>query len=61
MTKRIHYVAGRHCIEGVDMSVEGVMILMQVGMNTGEVANKFPELDEDDVKACVQYYLENIQ
>ena len=61
MTIRIDCVAGRHLIDGTGVGVEDIMALLHAGISPGDVENKYPGLDEEDIKACVRYYLEHLQ
>ncbi|WP_200821384.1 DUF433 domain-containing protein [Oceanicoccus sp. KOV_DT_Chl] len=61
MAKRLYFEAGKHRIDGVDIGVEDVLALLSAGMNINDIENRFPELSAEDIKACVQYALENIQ
>jgi len=59
--KKIYFDRGKHRIEDVDISVDQVMLLLSAGMDIDYIADHFPELSEEDIKACVDYALKNIQ
>ncbi|MBE0477494.1 DUF433 domain-containing protein [Candidatus Aerophobetes bacterium] len=50
----IHF--GKPCIAGTRITVEDVLELVQEGIPFEEIVTKYyPDLDTDDVKACVSY------
>jgi len=50
----IHF--GKPCVAGTRITVENVLELIQEGIPFSEIADTYyPDLDIDDVKACVQY------
>jgi len=59
--KRIYFENGSHRIDGVDITVDDVMVLLSNGMTAEQVEDRYPELDEADIKACIVYSLQNMQ
>jgi len=50
----IHF--GKPCIIGTRITVENVLELVQEGISFNEIVTKYyPDLDIEDVKACVRY------
>lgn len=50
----IHF--GQPCVAGTRIPVYAVLELVQVGISFGDIVhNYYPDLTEDDVKACVGY------
>ncbi|MBV6397427.1 MAG: hypothetical protein HFACDABA_03041 [Anaerolineales bacterium] len=50
---RIHF--GKPIVRGTRHSVEFVTGLLAQGWNENQVLRNYPELDQDDIKACIQY------
>lgn len=46
---------GRPCIKGTRISVGDVLGWMASGMSMEDILADFPELDSDQVKACLAY------
>jgi len=50
----IHF--GRPCIAGTRITVQSVLELVSEGLSFEEItANYYPELTNEDIKACIQY------
>jgi uncharacterized protein (DUF433 family) len=47
--------AGKPIIRGMRISVEMVLSLLAQGAPTQELLDDFPDLEEDDIKACLAY------
>jgi uncharacterized protein (DUF433 family) len=58
--KNIYFENGKHRIEALDISVEEVMQLLLSGMRIDYICDHFPPLNEDDIKACIDYAQKNI-
>lgn len=58
--KEIYFVEGKHRIETVDIAVEDVMQLLSSGMSIDYICDHFPLLNENDIKACIDYAQKNI-
>lgn len=46
---------GRPCIRGMRIRVSDVLDLLAEGLSTPEVIEEFPDLTENDVRACLAY------
>jgi uncharacterized protein (DUF433 family) len=46
---------GRPCVRGLRITVYDVLDQLAAGLSTGEIINDFPELERDDILACLQF------
>ena len=46
---------GQPCIRGMRIRVVDVLDLLGNGLSSSEIIKEFPELTEDDIKACIKY------
>ena len=46
---------GKPCIKGTRISVYDVLGWLASGMKTEEIINDFPELNEEQIQACLAY------
>ena len=46
---------GRPCVRGMRISVSDVLGWLSAGMSHGEITADFPELTEEDIRACLAY------
>ena len=46
---------GRPCIRGMRIRISDVLDLMAEGLTIKEVLEEFPDLTDDDVRACFAY------
>lgn len=46
---------GRPCIKGTRISVYDVLGWLSIGMSNEEIIEDFPELNNDQILACLQY------
>ncbi|OCX54683.1 hypothetical protein BEL04_10690 [Mucilaginibacter sp. PPCGB 2223] len=46
---------GKPCIIGTRISVYDVLNWLAEGMSTGDIIADFPELNEEQIKACLAY------
>ena len=46
---------GRPCIRGMRIRVIDVLDLLANGLTAEEVLSELPDLEPDDIKACLQY------
>jgi uncharacterized protein (DUF433 family) len=54
---RIHF--GKPCVAGTRIPVQSVLELVRDGMSFSQIiADYFPDLEPDDLRACVQYALD---
>ncbi len=52
---------GKPCIKGTRISVRDVLELLNEGLTFKEIIeNYYPELTEEDIKACIKYAIELI-
>lgn len=49
---------GRPCIRGMRITVYDVLSYLAAGMTHQEILADFPYLEEDDIRACLQYAAE---
>jgi uncharacterized protein (DUF433 family) len=46
---------GRPCIRGMRIAAGDVLGWLAAGMSHGEILADYPELTEDDIRACLAY------
>jgi len=46
---------GRACVRGMRIAVADVLGWLAAGMSHAEIIEDFPELTEDDIRACLAY------
>ena len=46
---------GKPCIRGMRITVYDVLSWLASGMSNKEILSDFPELNRDDITACLQY------
>ncbi len=46
---------GRPCIRGLRITVSDILNRLAMGMTHDEIISEFPELTEDDIRACLTY------
>jgi uncharacterized protein (DUF433 family) len=46
---------GRPCIRGMRIAVSDVLGWLAAGMSTEQIVGDYPELTEDDIRACLAY------
>ena len=47
--------SGKPCIRGLRISVQDVLDWLASGMSSGDIVADYPELQPDDVLACLAY------
>ncbi len=47
--------SGQPCIRGLRITVYDVLSYLAAGMTTNEIVCDFPELTQEDIKACLAY------
>ncbi|SMO94085.1 DUF433 domain-containing protein [Gracilimonas mengyeensis] len=47
--------SGKPCIRGMRITVYDVLGYLASGMSTDEIISDFPELNKEDIKACLDY------
>ena len=55
MTINPKQCGGRPCIRGMRIRVIDVLDLLANGLTPEEVLSELPDLEPDDIKACLQY------
>lgn len=56
----IHF--GKPCVRGTRITVDNVLELVEEGISFKEIIQKYyPDLEEDDIKACVQFAVDLIK
>ncbi len=50
--------AGRPCVRGMRIAVFDVLGWLAAGMSHSEIIADFPELTEDDIRACLSFAAE---
>ena len=46
---------GRHCIRGMRIRVSDILEMLGQGVPEAEVLADFPDLEADDIRACLLY------
>jgi uncharacterized protein (DUF433 family) len=46
---------GRPCVRGMRITVADVLGWLAAGMSHAEIIADYPELDEEDIRACLAY------
>jgi uncharacterized protein (DUF433 family) len=46
---------GRPCVRGMRIRVKDVLELLAVGVSEHEILADYPDLEADDIKACLQF------
>lgn len=46
---------GRPCVRGMRIRVTDVLDLFSAGLNARKILDEMPDLNEEDLKACLQY------
>lgn len=46
---------GKPCIRGLRITVHDVLEYLAVGMTEQEILSDFPELEQEDIKACLAF------
>lgn len=46
---------GRPCVRGMRIAVADVLAWLAAGMSHGEIMEDYPELTEDDIRACLSF------
>ena len=49
---------GRPCVRGLRIAVADVLGWLAAGMSHDEIRSDYPELTEDDIRACLAYAAE---
>ncbi|GDY21420.1 hypothetical protein LBMAG56_27670 [Verrucomicrobiota bacterium] len=46
---------GRPCVRGMRIRVTDVLDLLEAGLSPAEVLSELPDLEADDIRACVDF------
>ena len=46
---------GRPCVRGMRIRVKDVLDLLAAGIPESEILGDYPDLEADDIKACLEY------
>jgi len=46
---------GKPCVRGMRITVQDVLGWLAAGMSHADIFHDYPELNEDDIRACLQY------
>jgi len=55
ITKDVNIRFGKPCIKGLRITVYDILGWLASGMTTRQIIEDYPELSEDDIKACLAY------
>ena len=47
--------SGKACIRGLRITVSDVLEYLASGMSTAEILNDFPDLTDEDIRACLSF------
>jgi uncharacterized protein (DUF433 family) len=50
--------SGQPCIRGIRMTVKDVLEYMASGMSEAEILEDFPDLEPEDIRACLAFAVE---
>ena len=53
--------SGQPCIRGLRLTVKDVLQYLASGMTEQEIVSDFPEIDSDDIRACLAFAAEREQ
>ncbi len=52
---KVEVLGGKPCIAGTRIPVSLVLGCLAAGHSVAEVIEEYPDLEEDDVRACLEY------
>ena len=52
---------GKPCIRGIRIRVIDVLGMLAAGMTNKEILEDFPDLTKDDIRACIEYSIVNLE
>jgi len=55
ITLNPHQCGGKPCIRGMRIRVSDVLNMLANGMTRSEILDDFPELEDEDLAACLKY------
>jgi uncharacterized protein (DUF433 family) len=53
--------SGKPCVRGLRITVQDVLEYLASGMSTEEVLHDFPDLEKDDIFACLAYAADHVR
>ena len=60
ITIRPEQCGGRPCIRGMRIRVIDVLELLSVGLSTDAVLEELPDLEREDIYACLRYAVQHL-
>ena len=55
ITQELGKCGGRPCIRGMRIRVSDILDMMAAGVSTDEILEDFPDLQVEDIHACLTY------
>jgi uncharacterized protein (DUF433 family) len=55
ITLNFEQCGGRPCVRGMRIRVSDVLDLLATGLSVPEILDEMPDLEPDDIRACVAY------
>lgn len=55
ITQELGKCGGRPCIRGMRIRVSDILEMMAAGVSTDEILEDFPDLQVEDIHACLTY------
>ena len=55
ITFNVRQCGGRPCVRGMRIRVTDVLDLLEAGLSPVEVLNELPDLEADDIRACIGF------
>ena len=52
---------GKPCVRGIRIRVIDILGMLAAGMTNGEIIEDFPGLTNDDIRACIEYSIVNLE
>jgi uncharacterized protein (DUF433 family) len=53
--------SGKPCVRGLRITVQDVLEYLASGMSAQELLHDFPDLEKDDISACLAYAAERVR
>ena len=60
ITYKVHQCGGHSCVRGMRIHVVDVLDMMAAGVSTPEILADYPDLQVEDVYACLAYAARHI-
>jgi uncharacterized protein (DUF433 family) len=55
-----HQCGGKPCVRGMRIRVSDVLALLANGLSEAEILNEMPDLEAEDIKACLLFAISRI-